>query len=170
MELAPRQREVLTALLEEYRGVESESAVPGERIAEALDVHVDTLQRQMQSLKALGMAESFPGRGYKPTVRAFEAVVDSDTDASESLRLAHGYERLDVVVDGIDFPNVHDPTNCRARVTFRGRIDDVEPGDAVVIGPTPKSKLVVAGEIVGVVEERDRVTLDVVKLEAPMVA
>lgn len=167
MELSPRQREVLRVLTDEYRKEESE--ITGETIAEAVGVHIGTLQREIQSLKALDLVEAFSGRGYKPTARAFEAATVADADTTESLNLAHGYERVEVVVAEIDFTNVHDPDECHARIRFRDPIDHLDVGDAVLIGPTPRSDLVVAGEIVDVDRSRNELSIDVVKLEAPVV-
>jgi hypothetical protein len=166
MELTPRQREALRALVEEYR--RTEAAVTGETIADAVGVHVTGVGDRMRSLKALDLVRSFPGRGYEPTVRGFE-VLDSPADSDvETLRLAHGYDRLDVVVDGIDFLAVHDPERCRARIRFRDPVDAVALGDAVVVGPTPQSDLVVAGEVVELGDRPDEVVVDVVRLEAPL--
>jgi predicted transcriptional regulator len=65
--------------------------------------------------------------------------------------------------------NVHHPTECRAWVGFETSIPELGVGDPVVVGPTPKTDLVVVGEVYATTETDDRLLIDVVRMEAPMV-
>jgi len=166
MDLTPRQAEILRLLVAEYR--ETESAATGETLADAVGVHVGGIQREMQTLKALGLVESLPGRGYEPTVEAFEVVRNRAADDIEGLVLAHGYERVPVTVHDIAFLRVDDPDHCRARITFREPVEGIEPDDAIVVGPTPNSALVVAGTVEAFGEAPTELLVDVLKVEAPV--
>lgn len=166
MDLTARQEEILRLLVDEYR--ETEAAVTGETLSEGVGIHVVGIQQEMRTLKALNLVESFPGRGYEPTVEAFEAVRNRSADDDEGLVLARGYDRVPVTVSDIAFLRVDDPDHCRARITFQEPIEGVEPGDAVVIGPTPHSSLVVAGRVEAVGDAPNELVLDVMKVEAPV--
>lgn len=166
MELSSRQEEILRLLVDEYR--DGGSPTTGERLADAVGVHVGAIQREMQTLKALGLVESLSGRGYQPTVDAFETLRNREGDDIEGLVLAHGYDRIPVTVHDIAFLRVHDPDRCRARITFQDPVDGVDPDDAVVIGPTPHSALVVAGRVERLGDEPTELFVDVVTVEAPV--
>lgn len=168
MELTSRQQEVLTELLNGYQS--TESPMTGEDLADAVDLHPGTVRNQMQGLKALNLVEGIPGPkgGYKPTVDAYEALDQHSLDDIESLVLAHGYDRIDIVVDEIDFVDVNHPEECRARITYRQSIDHLDVGDSIVVGPTPKTRLVLGGEVVSLDTSADELLLDVIRLEAPV--
>ena len=74
IELTDSQKKVFQALVDLYR--ESESAVKGESIAEMVERNLGTVRNQMQSLKALQLAEGVPGpkedtnRPRPPTARS----------------------------------------------------------------------------------------------------
>lgn len=166
MDLTPRQEEILHLLVEEYR--ESDSPTTGETLADAVGVHVGAIQREMQTLKALGLVESLPGRGYEPTVEAFETLRNRAADDIEGLVLARGYDRIPVTVHDIAFLRVDDPDRCRAKITFGDPVSGVDPDDTVVIGPTPHSALVVAGRVESLGDEPTELFVDVLKIEAPV--
>lgn len=167
MELTSRQRTVLSALINGYQSMER--PITGEEIAEAVDRHPGTIRNQTQSLKALDLIESIPGPGggYKPTVNAFEALDRQTLDESETLILVHGYDRIGVTVDGIDFIDVHHPEECRARVSLQQSAARFSAGTPVVVGPTPRSRLVLAGEVEAFDAAANELRLDVTRLEAP---
>lgn len=166
MELSSRQEEILRLLVDEYR--ESDSPATGATLADAVGVHVGAIQREMQTLKALGLVESLSGRGYQPTVEAFEALRNRAAGDIEGLVLAHGYDRIPVTVHDIAFLRVDDPDRCRAKITFGEPVSGVEPDDPVVIGPTPHSALVVAGRVERLGDEPTELFVDVAKVEAPV--
>ncbi|GGL37165.1 TrmB family transcriptional regulator [Halarchaeum grantii] len=170
MDLTDSQQEILSALISGYQS--TESPMTGEELADAVDKHPGTIRNQMQTLKALDLVEGIPGPrgGYKPTTGAYEAMdaQSFDEEEAESLTLARDYDRVDVTVNGIDFLGVNDPEECRARISFEASVPDVEVGDPIVIGPTPKSGLVVAGEVVEIGAGGDELIIDIVRLEAPL--
>lgn len=170
MELTSRQREILSTLIDGHRS--TGSPVAAEDLAESLDRHRGTIYNHMQTLGTLGLVEGVtgPGGGYEPTDRAYEALGRDVDETGGTLTLAHGYSRIDVRVDGIYFMNVHHPDRCRARVTFRESVGRVGVGDPVVVGPTPGSRLVVAGEVEAVDDAENQVLMDVARAEAPLEA
>ena len=169
IELNRSQREILTALIDNYQL--SESLVSGEAIAEELDRNPGTIRNNMQSLTALNLVEGVPGvkGGYKPTVKAYEVLDVQDLDDPASLILARNYDRVTTTVEAIDFIDVNHPEQCRAVLRFQRSVDGLEPGDAILIGLTPVSKLVVGGEVVSADGARNEVLIDVVQVEAPLV-
>jgi len=144
--------------------------MPATEIAEVCDRHVGTIRNLMQMMKSLDLVEGVPGSagGYVPTDRAFEALDRERDEGGETLGLAHDYDRVDVAVESIDFTNVHHPETCRARVTFRESVARFSVGDPVIVGPTPNSGLVLAGQVEAADEGRNELHLDVARLEAPM--
>ncbi|MFC6987952.1 TrmB family transcriptional regulator [Haloplanus sp. GCM10025708] len=170
MELTDRQQEILAELVDGYRS--TEEPMTGEDVAEAVGRTTGSVRGQMQSLTALNLVEGIPGPGggYKPTVNAYEALDEQSLDDAESLVLAREYERRDVVVDEIDFVDVNHPEECRARLTLDQPVTQFEVGDAVVVGPTPRTRLVVAGQVESFDEGTNELRLDVAKLEAPLEA
>lgn len=124
----------------------------------------------MQSLQAIGLVEGIPGRkgGYKPTPAAYDVLDYQSADDPETVVLARDFTRVDATVDEIDFPNVHDPEQCRAVVNFRQPPRQLEPGDAIAVGPTPVFRLVVAGQVATVDGLTEEVIVDVARLKAPV--
>ncbi|UIP01392.1 TrmB family transcriptional regulator (plasmid) [Halobaculum sp. CBA1158] len=168
MDLTSSQREILNTLVNGYES--TESPMPATEIAEVCDRHVGTIRNLMQMMKSLDLVEGVPGSdgGYVPTERAFEALDRDRDDDGETLGLAHDYDRIDVAIEEIDFVNVHHPEKCRARVSFRGSVARFDVGDPVVVGPTPNSALVLAGQVEAIDESRNELNLDVARMEAPL--
>ncbi|MGB9932252.1 HTH domain-containing protein [Haloarcula amylolytica] len=168
IDLNNSQRTMLTTLVNKYQ--QTGEAVTGETIADEIDRNPGTVRNQMQSLTSLGLVEGIPGPtgGYKPTSEAFDAIDRQQIDEAESVVVAHDYERVGVTVEEINFTNVHDPEKCRARFHLQSSVQDFSEGQAVILGPTPISKLVVAGTIVAVDESNSEILLDVAKIEAPV--
>ncbi|TYL37572.1 TrmB family transcriptional regulator [Natronococcus pandeyae] len=149
IELTPSQKKILRALTNLHK--ESEDAIKGEDIAEQVDRNPGTIRNQMQSLKALQLVEGVPGPkgGYKPTAAAFEALEIQQMDDPASVPLEHEGEAVDgVIVEEIDLSSVHHPELCRAEIHMQGSVD-IQEGDAVTVGPTPLSKLVIEGTLDG---------------------
>jgi len=168
MDLTSSQREILNTLVNGYEA--DESPTPATEIADLCDRHVGTIRNLMQMMKSLGLVEGVPGSegGYVPTEAAFEALGRSPDEGGETLGLAHDYDRVDVAVESIDFTTVHHPEKCRTRVTFRESVVRFAVGDPVVVGPTPNSGLVIAGQVEATDEGHNELHLDVARLEAPL--
>ena len=168
IDLSSSQRAALVALVNEYQA--TESPVTAQTIAEELDRTAGTLRNQMAGLKALGLVESVsgPGGGYEPTETAYDELDRQRLDDAEPVTLAHEYERVDAVVDEISFTNVHHPDQCRAHVHFQRSVRGLAAGDAIAVGPSPISQLVVLGVVEAVDRTANVVVVDVRRMEAPV--
>lgn len=166
-ELTDTQREALSILLERYR--ETEQPVSGRYISEEADRSTSTISKYMKELRSLNLVVSIRGQkgGYRPTANAFGVLEDQDLGESESLYLVKGYDRVDMVVEQIHFPNVIDAESCEAEIHFADPAEGYDVGDLILIGPTPGSHLVVGGEIIAV-ESPTHFCLDVGVMEAPV--
>lgn len=167
IELTDTQREALSLLIDRYR--ETEEPVSGSYIAEKADRSPSTISKYMKELRSLNLVVSLRGQkgGYRPTASAYGVLDGQDSGESESLFLVKGYDRVDKVVNEIDFPNVLDSENCVADVFFDKPVDEYGIGDLILIGPTPGTHLVVGGEVQRVDSSR-QLRLDVGVLEAPV--
>ena len=171
IELTLSQRTILTALVNLFR--EYEDAVKGEQIAEEVDRNAGTIRNQMQSLKALQLVEGVPGPkgGYKPTTRAYEALDHHQLDEPAAVPLSHdGTAVEEANVTGIEFTSVHHPELCRAVIHLQGSLRDFHEDDAVVVGPTPLSKLVVEGTVDGKDDSENTLMLRIDGMKAPATA
>lgn len=168
VELTDRQMNILEVIVEQYQT--SETPTTGKEIADTVDRHPGTIRKETQSLQALDLIEGITGPkgGYQPTVEAYRLLDHQSFDTAENLTLAHDYTRIDVTVAEINFTSVNHPDQCHARVMFDDPIDDFSIGDAILIGPTPNSDLVVGGEITVIDHEAHELELDVTQLEAPL--
>lgn len=166
-ELTDTQREALSILLDRYR--ETEQPVSGSYIAEQADRSPSTISKYMKELRSLNLVVSLRGQkgGYRPTANAFGVLDSQDAGESESLFLVQGYDRVDRVVEGIEFPNVIDSETCTANIRFQDPVEGYEVGDLVLVGPTPGTNLVVGGEITRI-DSPTQLHLDVGVLEAPV--
>ncbi|QLG48007.1 Rrf2 family transcriptional regulator [Natrinema halophilum] len=150
IELTPSQKKILRALTNLHK--ESEDAIKGEDIAEQVDRNPGTIRNQMQSLKALQLVEGVPGPkgGYKPTASAYEALEIQQMDEPAAVPLQHEGEPVsDTIIEEIDLSSVHHPELCRAEIHIQGTLSDIHENDAVTVGPTPLSKLVIEGSVDG---------------------
>ena len=168
IELTASQKTILTALVNLHR--ETEDAVKGEDIAEQVDRNPGTIRNQMQSLKALQLVEGVPGPkgGYKPTANAFDALGVQEMDQEAEVPLFHDGEAVeDANVEEIGLTSVHHPELCRAELHLRGSVREFHEGDAVRVGPTPLSKLVVEGSVDGKDDTANIIILKIDSMEAP---
>ncbi|HKJ58817.1 MAG TPA: Rrf2 family transcriptional regulator [Halobacteriales archaeon] len=168
IELTPSQRTILTALVNLYRA--EEDAVKGEAIAEEVDRNPGTIRNQMQSLKALQLVEGVPGPkgGYKPTATAYEALDVDQLEQPAEVPLYLEGELIDGAnVQEIDLTSVHHPDLCRAEVHVRGSVKNFHEGNAVRVGPTPLSKLIIDGTVDGKDETGNIVILQIDGMQAP---
>jgi len=168
IELTPSQKTILQELVNLYR--DRDSAVKGEDIAEEVDRNPGTIRNQMQSLKALQLVEGVPGPkgGYKPTAKAYEALEIQDVDQAANVSLTHEGEPVTGAnVTQIDLVSVHHPEQCRAKIKLQGSLSQFEEGDAVVVGPTPLSKLRIDGTLEGIDDTDNSLVLIINGMEAP---
>lgn len=168
IELTPSQKKILEALINLYRG--TESAVKGEDIAAEVDRNPGTIRNQMQSLKALQLVEGVPGPkgGYKPTGAAYDALQIEEMEEAADVPLERNGELIaGANVQEIDLISVHHPENCRADVRLQGTIANFQEGDTVKVGPTPLSKLVIEGTVVGKDDTNNSVVLRIDEMIAP---
>ncbi|RQG90779.1 Rrf2 family transcriptional regulator [Natrarchaeobius chitinivorans] len=168
IELTPSQKKILRALTNLHK--ESEDAIKGEDIAEQVDRNPGTIRNQMQSLKALQLVEGVPGPkgGYKPTAAAYEALEIQQMDEPAAVPLSHEGDPIeDVIVEEIDLSSVHHPELCRAEIHIQGRFDEMSEDDAVTVGPTPLSKLVIEGRVDGKDDTNNILILRIEDMVAP---
>ncbi|MFC3476148.1 Rrf2 family transcriptional regulator [Halobacterium litoreum] len=168
IELTSSQKTILRALVDLY--TQREEAVKGEDIAEEVDRNAGTIRNQMQSLKALQLVEGVPGPkgGYKPTVNAYEALEIQQLDTAAEIPVVHEGEEVEGAnVQEINLTSVHHPELCRAEIHLRGSVKGFHEGDEVVVGPTPLSKLVVAGTVDGKDDTSNILILKIDTMEAP---
>ncbi|MCY4729369.1 Rrf2 family transcriptional regulator [Natronomonas gomsonensis] len=168
IELTPSQKTILQELINLHR--ESESAVKGEDIAEQVDRNPGTIRNQMQSLKALQLVEGVPGPkgGYKPTANAYDALKIQEMDQAADVPFRHDGELIESAnVQEIDLTSVHHPELCRAEIKLQGSIADFSEGDDITVGPTPLSRLLIAGTIEGKDDTNNSLILTIDKMEAP---
>lgn len=170
VELTSSQRRVVTALVNEHQ--QSGAPVKAARIAALIDRNPGSVRNQMQSLKSVGVVEGTAGPqgGYAPTETAYAVLGREDLDDHESVTLTQDYERVDVVVDEIDLPNVTHPDECTAHVSFQESAPEIGVGDPILVGPTPVNRLVVGGPVEAVNETATEVFITVTTLEAPLSA
>lgn len=169
IELTSSQETILTALINLFR--ETEEPVKGEAIAKQVNRNPGTIRNQMQSLKALQLVEGVPGPkgGYKPTAAAYEALDVQRMDDPASVPLFRGDEELNEVnVEEINLSTVHHPELCRAEITLQGSVREFSEGDAVTVGPTPLSQLVVKGTVDATDGANNVVILRIGDMEAPV--
>jgi predicted transcriptional regulator len=168
IELTSSQKTILTALINLHR--EDEEAVKGETIADEVDRNPGTIRNQMQSLKALQLVEGVPGPkgGYKPTANAYEALDVNQMEDPAFVPLFHEDEEINNVnVEEIDLSSVHHPELCRAEIHIQGSVREFHEGDAMTVGPTPLSKLVIKGTIDGKDDTSNILILQIDDMQAP---
>ena len=168
IELTPSQKTILQELINLFR--ESESAVKGEDIAEKVDRNPGTIRNQMQSLKALQLVEGVPGPkgGYKPTATAYDALKIQEMDQAADVPFRHDGDLIEGAnVQEIDLTSVHHPELCRAEIKLQGSIADFGEGDAISVGPTPLSKLLIEGSLEGKDNTTNSLILTIDEMVAP---
>ncbi len=168
IELTPSQRSILSSLVNLYN--EHEDVVKGETIAENINRNPGTIRNQMQSLKALQLVEGVPGPkgGYKPTPAAYDVLGLDQVDEPASVRVIHNGEIIDELnATQIHLTSLHHPSLCRAEIQIRGPLGNIQQGDFIEVGPTPISKLKIAGMVDGKDETNNLVILRIDEMTAP---
>jgi len=162
MELAPIQRDILTALINIHR-VQNRAA-KGEEIADLIDRNPGAVRNQMQSLKNLSLIESVPGPrgGYRATAAAYEALrLDNRED-----KIAVPVMRNGVAVEGVSaseiiFNKVMHSQHCGGVIRITGNIRDFNIGDEIEVGPTPVNKLYIRGKVAGRDDTMSKLDLEI---------
>lgn len=168
IDISGTQRQMLAAIVDAYD--DEEEPVKSSRVAELVDRSPGTVKNQMKKLTSIGIVDSVrgPTGGYRPNDNTYAVLGKETFDDEAAVNLARDYQRVDVTVANIDLTNVHHPTECWAHVQFQDAVPDLSPGDPIAIGPTPVSELVLAGEVIALIETDDEVLVDVATMEAPL--
>jgi predicted transcriptional regulator len=165
VDLTDTEHRLLATLIDRHGT--TESPVKGPVLADDLDRSTATVRNWVGNLTALGLVEGIQGPkgGYRPTAKAYDVLDRQDLDEPATLTMAREFDRIDVVVDRIDFTDVNHPDACRARVRLRGIAHRIDVGDAIALGPTPVANLLLAGEVMDTEEDCGAVTLDVADID-----
>uniref|UniRef100_UPI0026124F4E TrmB family transcriptional regulator n=1 Tax=Natronomonas sp. TaxID=2184060 RepID=UPI0026124F4E len=144
--------------------------VKGEDIASKVDRNPGTIRNQMQSLKALQLVEGVPGPkgGYKPTATAYDTLKIQEMEQAADVPFRHEGELITSAnVQEIDLTSVHHPELCRAEIKLQGTMSEFDEGDAISVGPTPLSKLLIEGNLEGKDDTNNSLILTIDNMEAP---
>ncbi len=168
MELNGVQLEMLSALVELYE--ELGRPVRSSELAERIGRSSGTVRNTISALKALGLVESRTGPlgGYIPTSKSLELVERGSWGLREPLRLeVEGLQTSIRVVD-VELIDLPGPLGARAilRVTGRRVAGRLRRGSRIRLGPTPYTRMVLAGVVVSVNSIRGEIVVDVDVLTA----
>ena len=169
MDLTPRQKRILSALINSYR--QTDHPIKGSDLAEEVNRNSGTVRNHMQNLKALQLVEGVPGPngGYKPTTKAYETLNIGQIDDPTTVRLKHNSNIVsDVRVEEVSLSNAHHPNLCRAKIHVQGSVRKFQQDDTIVVGPTPLCRLQIAGRIDGIDEMNNILVLRVNNMVAPV--
>jgi len=167
LELTQIQKDILYALVTLYKR-KSGSSIKGEEIAELINRNPGTVRNQMQALRALGLVEGVPGPkgGYRPTARAYELLAITKPEEAVRVPIVVNGEAIDASAEEISLPSLSHPTVCGARVRVLGDIRKINPGDRVIIGPTPVNELMVWGRVTGRDDTTNSIVMEIEKIFA----
>lgn len=168
LDLTQIQKDILYALITLYKK-KSGGSVKGEEIAELINRNPGTVRNLMQALRALGLVEGVPGPkgGYRPTSKAYELL--SVTRPEESVVVpvvVNGNVMEELSAEEIVLPSISNPNICQARIRIIGDIKKINPGDSVIVGPTPVNEMMVYGKVVGRDDTENTIVLDIEKIVA----
>ena len=168
MELNGVQLEMLSALVELYE--ELGRPVRSSELAERIGRSSGTVRNTISALKALGLVESRTGPlgGYIPTSKSLELVERGSWGLREPLRLeVEGLQTSIRVVD-VELIDIPGPLGARAILRVAGRrvAGRLRRGSRIRLGPTPYTRMVLAGAVVSVNSIRGEIVVDVDVLTA----
>lgn len=168
MELNGVQLEMLSALVELYE--ELGRPVRSSELAERIGRSSGTVRNTISALKALGLVESRTGPlgGYIPTSKSLELVERGSWGLREPLRLeVEGLQTSIRVVD-VELIDLPGPLGARAILRVAGRrvAGRLRRGSRIRLGPTPYTRMVLAGAVVSVNSIRGEIVVDVDVLTA----
>ncbi len=167
LELTQIQKDILYALITLYKKMGGNS-IKGEKIAELINRNPGTVRNQMQALRALGLVEGVPGPkgGYRPTAKAYELMAITKPEESVKVPVVVNGKSIDASAEEMDFPSLSHPDICTARVRIVGDTKSIEPGDEVIIGPTPVNELMVWGKVTGRDDTTNSILISIDKIFA----
>ncbi|AEA47987.1 CBS domain-containing protein [Archaeoglobus veneficus] len=167
LELTQIQKDILYALITLYKK-KGGASIKGEEIAELINRNPGTVRNQMQALRALGLVEGVPGPkgGYRPTAKAYELLAITKPEEAVRVPITVNGEVIDASAEEIDLPSLSHPKVCGARIRVLGDIRKINPGDRVVIGPTPVNELMVWGTVTGRDDTTNSIVIDIEKIFA----
>ncbi|MFQ6105916.1 MAG: CBS domain-containing protein [Candidatus Hydrothermarchaeaceae archaeon] len=166
MKLTPVQREVLLSLVHLYNFSKG-AAIRGESIAKAVNKNAGTIRNQMQSLRSLGLVEGVPGPkgGYKPTMEGYKILdFEKVEDEVQVPVFINGVLQKDMTISGVKFLSVSDPSKCKVTLSAVGNLRNLKIDDLIKIGPTPATKMVIGGRIIGRDDMSNVLLMDVMEL------
>lgn len=165
--LSARQKSVLSTVIELYEATGEPAS--GELIAETEGRAAGTIRNQMQPLRDLNLVESVAGPrgGYRPTSTTYEILGYEKLDQPAAVPVTRNGDAVDgVIVESIDLVHIDHPRRCRAELRIRGPLRGFHSGDAVRVGPTPKTNLIVKGRIEGTDESNRLVVVNITEIAA----
>ncbi|AAK40465.1 CBS domain-containing protein [Saccharolobus solfataricus] len=163
--LSPTQREILLALTDLYN--RQKRMIKSKEVADIIGKDEGTVRNIILSLKVLGLVESKPGPngGYMPTLKAYEIINNPTlTPILDKLNLYKGMIETDIKVENIEIIDITNPSANRVLLKVEGDLRKLKIGDAVRLGPTPYSRLVIEGLILHLDENSKEIVVDVKRM------
>lgn len=147
--LSSSQKKILKSLLNLYK--EQSEPIKSEAIAKMTGRSNGTIRNMMISLRALQLVESIAGPkgGYIPTIQAFELFQLPTPDKWEEVPVIVEGKQISASVSDIGLSRIPSPAESTAEITISGDVSQIKVGERIIIGPTPKSNLLVKGEVMG---------------------
>ncbi|MEZ0345284.1 MAG: CBS domain-containing protein [Infirmifilum sp.] len=160
--------ELLVTIVQLYES--SRRPVTSTQIAEHLGKSDGTVRNTISALKAMGLVEARtgPNGGYIPTVKGLESVKSPQL-------MERFWEPIPVVINGmlskiyaleLDLVGITDPTGVKAVLRVAGSMHQLRENTNIRLGPTPRTRLVIAGKTTNVDFKRREVLLSVESLVA----
>ncbi|QGA55068.1 CBS domain-containing protein [Sulfolobus sp. E5-1-F] len=163
--LSPTQREILLALTDLYN--RQKRMIKSKEVADIIGKDEGTVRNIILSLKVLGLVESKPGPngGYMPTLKAYEIISNPTlTPILDKLNLYKGMIETDIKVENIEIIDITNPSANRVLLKVEGDLRKLKIGDAVRLGPTPYSRLVIEGLVLHLDENSKEIVVDVKRM------
>jgi predicted transcriptional regulator len=159
--LSSSQKKILKALLDLYK--EQSEPIKSEAIARMTGRSNGTIRNMMISLRALQLVESIAGPkgGYIPTVQAFELFRMPMPEQWEEVPVIVEGKQISASVSDIGLSKVPSPAESTAEITISGDVSQIKVGERIIIGPTPRSNLLVKGEVIGLYPSTGKLLLAV---------
>jgi predicted transcriptional regulator len=159
--LSSSQKKILKSLLDLYK--ERSEPIKSENIAKMTGRSNGTIRNMMISLRALQLVESIAGPkgGYIPTAEAFELFRIPTPDAWEEIPVIVEGKQISASVSDIGLSKLPSPADSTAEITVSGDVRQIKVGERIIIGPTPKSNLLVKGEVIGLYPSTGKLLIEV---------
>lgn len=159
--LSSSQKKILKSLLDLYK--EKNEPIKSNAIGRITGRSNGTIRNMMISLRALQLVESIAGPkgGYIPTVQAFELFRMPMPDQWEEVPVIVEGKQISASVSDIGLSKIPSPAESTAEITISGDVSQIRVGERIIIGPTPKSNLLVKGEVMGIYPSTGKLLLEV---------